>query len=206
MSYPDEIITPRTYADKGTSQDEDLVITTGQKITLSHYARGRETLTDGRVRSSSISVRYGLDTFTEVFGLPVPEGKYFYHYKDPTADTSILLISTSYAVGTTLNVTYEAAGDIIRAARFTSIETDLSAVETALNSGLLAFQSGRVTDTGNIEIEITAADPTEISDIICLFSDESGVLPTAFQVEPDFTKVVVADAAGSLHYLFIIKK
>ena len=210
-NYPAAVLVPRNYADKGSSEDEDLVIDSNNKITLFHYAQGRTILTTGQTLSSSISVRYGSQSLTEIFGSPVPSGNYFYHYTDPVADTSILLISPSFAPGITLNVTYAAAGDIAHGSRWTQIETDLSAVEAALGAGLpgtgtglLAFQSGKITGTG--VISIIAAVPATITSIICLFSAEDGT-PVIFNVASDKTSVTVTSGpAGTLHYLFILKQ
>lgn len=149
MAFPTDIIAVPNYIDKGTT-----VTTTGVSLTttgadyntctLAYRARGRVTQADGTVFASSISVKRGGDVFTEVFALPVPNGKYFFHQEDLVTETSTLYFNKAQV--DPVDVVFETRGSIIKAATINTIQTDLRTVETILGgtSGVKAMYPGTV--------------------------------------------------------------
>jgi len=209
--YPTTIITPTTYIDKGEQVTElNRIITAQGQIILEHYAKGRELLTDGRIQNSTISVTQsgGGQVFTEIFSTPVPEGPYFYHYRNTSLDTSVLLFSTSLATtGITYDVIYTASGDVIRAAKLNTIQNDLAAIETILGAGNLGMQSGTIeSPTSPQDIAIVTADPLLGASVIPFFSAPTGLGTMTYAITLGASaKVTVTDAPDDLNYLFILK-
>jgi len=208
MAYPDDIIVPQAREDGGTTVTEagkTIGAVVANAVVLDHYARGREIQSDGRVLSSSITVSKGGLSYTETFETPVAVGNYFYHYEDasPGVNSSVLLFNTADAGA--VDITYETRGDYITAAKFNRLEDDLEAIEGALGTGLLAFQSGTVVGSGSdVDIDVTAVDPVNIDSIVCLLSAESGNA-YAFTVAVDNTKVTITAPTGTVHYLLVLK-
>ena len=207
-NYPDEILTATTYVDKDDSVTDSSVIDASNQITLSTEAQGRETLTDGRVLSSTIRVSYNGEYYTEVFNAPVPAGNYFLHTVDSVNNTSLLTFHPDQSKTITLTITYDSRGSLITAARATRVETDISNIEKALGANLLGFQSGIIASGGGNEvvtIDTTYLDTDDIDTIIVILNTNTGIVP-AFTIAGDNTTVTVATGGAEVHYLFIIKK
>lgn len=209
MGYPDEIFTPQTREDGGVAVSESKTIdSTAHTVILDHYARSRETLSDGRVISSTIRVAKGGKQYTQVYQTPVPSGAYFYHYEDPSSavNSSVLLFNT--VDSGIVDITYETRGDYIQAARHNLIETDLAAIETALGADLLQHQYGVIENTGaspaDIDIAITDANAYSV---VVLLSSEGGNT-YGFTVSPTLDKVTVSTVAAGdkVHYLLLVSQ
>jgi len=154
MGFPDDILVPNPRSDGGISVTETKTIS-NSRVVLSHYARGREILSDGRTISSSITVSKGGLIYTEIFSPSIPEGRYFYHYEDKSLNSSVLLFNQNESGEIT--ITYETRGDYILADQYNLIESDLAAIETILSSEGKGFKKiliGRISDSDWVEYNI----------------------------------------------------
>lgn len=150
MSFPDDILIPKERSDGGVVINETKTIDpTTHTVVLSHYARSREVLSDGRVISSSIVVSKSGQLYTEVFSTPLPDGHYFYHYEDTSTnvDSSVLLFNSTESGD--VSISYETRGDYIFASTHNRIENDLAAIENMLsynNKGFKKILIGQIFD------------------------------------------------------------
>lgn len=207
-NYPDVILTPGAYKDKGIAVSETKTVGADYKIQLANYAKRREVTTDGRIVASSIAVSYNGETYTEVFSTPVPQGAYFYSYDDATAQSTILLFNAAHSQALNLTVAYITRGDIITAARAITVETDIAAIETVLGVQTAVFQYGTVTGAGieAVSIDTTRVSLADIDAITVLLSAAEGTTGHVFTIESDFSAVNILCSDSTINYLFIIHK
>src|SRR5208283_4365396 len=109
--FPEAILVPKNYEDKGNPFTENDQINTSSEIVLQHYAQLRTVRSDGTVIASSVSVNYNGQVYTEIFTSPVPASNYFYSYDDPTQQTTILLFNSAQSQSISLQVNYITRGD-----------------------------------------------------------------------------------------------
>lgn len=210
MTYPNDIITPDIKADGGTTINESLTIDPStHTVTLSHYARAREILSDGRVISSTIRVAKGGQQYTEVHTTPVPNGYYFYHYEDSSTDVDSSVLLFNNVDSGTVDVSYETRGDYILASRHNRIEQDLEAIEKALGVGILKQQSGILENSSGVaaDMDITVNPTVQplAGSIVVLLSSELGNT-YAFTVSGTYDTVTVESVADGdkVHYLLLV--
>jgi len=209
-NFPDSVLVPKQYRDKGESVTElGKLVDVNNHIVLSNYAKRREVTTDGRVLSSTISVTYNSEAYTEVFSTPVPVGNYFYSYDDTTAAATVLLFNAAQSKSLPLRVDYTTRGDIITAARATQVETDLAAVENALGAKTAVLQTGIIPAAAGavqVAIDTTRIDLVEIASIIVLVSADDGTSGHSFSYTLGDAYVTVVSNSSDVHYLFVIAK
>jgi hypothetical protein len=211
--FPDNTLVPRTYSNKGEAISEAVTIQTlsgQQRAVLSHYARGKSTLTNGSIVASSISVYRGGQVYTEVYDLPVPTGYYFYHLTDISIGSSVLIFNPTETGS--VNATYETRGDYIDATRATEVEADLAAVETSLGEKSIAYQSGILLgDGGNqtITVDVTRVPGSKtVTELVVILTTEDPMFPApGFTVAGDNRSVTLTSTPSgvNIHYLLIVK-
>ena len=210
MGYPDTIIATPTYVDKGVQVPTDtysLILQSGSPsymtCTLPSRARGKTTLADGTTYSSSISVQRGGDIFQEVFSLPVPSGKYFFHLDDANTETSTLYFHITQV--DPVDVSYSTRGSIVKASIVNNIQSDLQAVETILGSGVSgvkAMQYGRIpTSAGPWTVPITYTGT--ITNLIPICSSDTGTIVT-IDVSSLTQVVFTPSGTTALNYLILV--
>lgn len=211
MAFPDDILVPQSREDGGVAATETKTISpTTHAVTLDHYARGKEVLSNGRVLSSTITVSQGGLVFTEVFDTPVPSGNTFYHYEDPSAGVNSSVLLFNSAASGSVTVSYETRGDYILASAHNRIETDLAAIETGLGVDFAGMQAGSVFSPTNTNVDITIdtdiiAAPAAANIYVQLTSALGNSY--AFSIAGDHTTITLTSVAAgdTVHYLLFFK-
>jgi len=209
MGYPDDVIAAPDYIDKGVTislascslnEDGDY-----RSCVLPYRARGRVIQDDGTVFASNISVRRGGDIFTEVFSLPVPAGKYFFHQEDVPTQTSKLYFHAAQT--DSVAVAFDTRGSIIKAPDLNAIQSDLRAVELLLGgtSGIKAMYAGTL-DFASSPWIVSVPYAGTVTSIIPLAITNSGAsLTTSINLTAPRT-VTFTPSAGpaNLYYLILV--
>lgn len=206
MAYPTDIIATSALVDKGisTTETQTIALIGAQKlITLDYRAKGQEVLSDGIISPSSLVVVQGGALFSEVFTLPVPAGRYFYHQDDAVNQVSKLVFENGQSGDVT--VTYTTKGSIIKAATVNGIQNDLRTVETVLGTGVVRVLSGvTATIDTDYDIDLEPYGVTDAATAVVIVTPESPSDITITRLAAVIT--ITPNPTGvALNYLVVVK-